>query len=134
MPIPSKRKDEDKNKFMSRCMGDNIMNKEYPDGPQRHAVCISKAIEDLSYIEAVGFQIEYKSSSDKKAGYPPNCNEGYVEKDGKCVPVKEESEARYLYENTKTGEVFTYTRKGAHKKGGTLLIYRGKATECQDEE
>ena len=22
------------------------------------------------------------------AGYPPNCNEGYVEKDGKCVPIK----------------------------------------------
>ena len=24
--------------------------------------------------------------ADQKAGYPPNCNEGYVEKDGKCVP------------------------------------------------
>lgn len=29
--------------------------------------------------------------ADEKAGYPPNCNEGYVEKDGKCVP-KEETE------------------------------------------
>ena len=27
--------------------------------------------------------------ADKKAGYPPNCNEGYVEKDGKCVPIDE---------------------------------------------
>ena len=26
--------------------------------------------------------------ADEKAGYPPNCNEGYVEKDGKCVPVE----------------------------------------------
>ena len=26
------------------------------------------------------------SQGDEKAGYPPNCNEGYVEKNGKCVP------------------------------------------------
>ena len=30
-----------------------------------------------------------ESYSDQKAGYPPNCNEGYVEKDGKCVPIEE---------------------------------------------
>ena len=32
--------------------------------------------------------------AEKKAGYPPNCNEGYVEKDGKCVPVEENSESK----------------------------------------
>jgi len=26
------------------------------------------------------------SHADEKAGYPPNCNEGYVEKDGNCIP------------------------------------------------
>ena len=30
-----------------------------------------------------------KSKADEKAGYPPECNEGYVEKDGKCVPVSD---------------------------------------------
>ena len=30
-----------------------------------------------------------ESYADKKAGYPPNCNEGYVEKDGKCVPIED---------------------------------------------
>lgn len=30
-----------------------------------------------------------KSKADEKAGYPPKCNEGYVEKDGKCVPVSD---------------------------------------------
>jgi hypothetical protein len=29
------------------------------------------------------------SYADEKAGYPPNCNEGYVEKDGDCVPKEE---------------------------------------------
>ena len=32
--------------------------------------------------------------SDQKAGYPPNCNEGYVEKDGKCVPVEDEKKEK----------------------------------------
>ena len=31
--------------------------------------------------------------ADKKAGYPPNCNEGYEEKDGKCVKIKEKEKA-----------------------------------------
>jgi hypothetical protein len=29
-------------------------------------------------------------AADEKAGYPPNCNPGYVEKDGKCVPESKE--------------------------------------------
>ena len=34
--------------------------------------------------------------ADEKAGYPPNCNEGYVAKDGKCVPApKEKDEATH---------------------------------------
>jgi hypothetical protein len=30
----------------------------------------------------------WKARADEKAGYPPNCNEGYEEKDGKCVVIK----------------------------------------------
>ncbi len=26
--------------------------------------------------------------ADEKAGYPPNCNEGYEDIDGKCVEIK----------------------------------------------
>ena len=32
--------------------------------------------------------------AEKQAGYPPNCNEGYEAKDGKCVPVEEKSESK----------------------------------------
>ena len=31
-----------------------------------------------------------KMWGDDEAGYPPNCNDGYEEKDGKCVPIKKE--------------------------------------------
>ena len=40
------------------------------------------------YLKAV--EEVLRSKADEKAGYPPNCNKGYVEKDGKCVPVEED--------------------------------------------
>lgn len=42
----------------------------------------------LTAIVAVVATIrESLSKAGKKAGYPPNCNHGYEEKDGKCVPI-----------------------------------------------
>ena len=43
-------------------------------------------------FEAIQAQLDAKA--DEKAGYPPNCKKGYVEKDGKCVPVEENSESK----------------------------------------
>ena len=40
MPIPSPRKNEPKDKFISRCMG-NSNAQEFPQA-QRYAVCLSK--------------------------------------------------------------------------------------------
>lgn len=42
MPIPKPKKGEDKDSFISRCMSDDTMQKEYPDKEQRMAVCISQ--------------------------------------------------------------------------------------------
>lgn len=42
MPIPEKRKDEDKQAFVSRCMGNETMKKDYPDTKQRVAICLSQ--------------------------------------------------------------------------------------------
>ena len=46
------------------------------------------------FYKAVQDQLEIQA--EKKAGYPPNCNEGYAEKDGKCVPVGENSESKMI--------------------------------------
>ena len=43
MPLPSRRKDEDRSAFVSRCMGNSVTNKEFPDQKQRAAVCNSRA-------------------------------------------------------------------------------------------
>tara|TARA_R110001583_G_scaffold8965_17_gene42375 strand:+ start:4234 stop:4383 length:150 start_codon:yes stop_codon:yes gene_type:complete len=42
MPIPTPKGDEKKSKFMSRCVADPVMRKEFPDIKQRIAVCLSK--------------------------------------------------------------------------------------------
>lgn len=42
MPLPKPKKDESHDDFMDRCMGDDVMNKEYPDEKQRYAVCQSQ--------------------------------------------------------------------------------------------
>lgn len=42
MPLPAKKKDEKRGKFISRCMSDPIARKEFPDGKQRAAVCYSQ--------------------------------------------------------------------------------------------
>lgn len=39
MPIPKPRKNEEKDGFISRCMGDDVMNTEYPDSSIRAGVC-----------------------------------------------------------------------------------------------
>jgi len=42
MPIPSPTNKEKREAFLSRCMGDEVMNSEFPDRKQRFAVCLSK--------------------------------------------------------------------------------------------
>jgi hypothetical protein len=42
MPIPKPGKTEDKNTFISRCMGDKVTNREWPDQKQRAGVCYSQ--------------------------------------------------------------------------------------------
>ena len=54
-----------------------------------------KTITDWMYNEGYDYGNIVATTStltvqaDKIAGYPPNCNEGYVEKNSKCVPVNE---------------------------------------------
>ena len=42
MPLPSPKGNQDKKSFISKCMSDPVMNKEFSDPKQRAAVCHSK--------------------------------------------------------------------------------------------
>lgn len=49
MPLPKPNQEEKRNDFSSRCMGDSNMKKEYPDIPQRLAVC--RSLWDKSKVD-----------------------------------------------------------------------------------
>lgn len=42
MPLPTPDKNESMSKFISRCMGDSVTKKEFPDRDQRASVCRSQ--------------------------------------------------------------------------------------------
>lgn len=42
MPLPQPRKDEKRSEFMSRCMGSEVMNREFPDQEQRYKICLTQ--------------------------------------------------------------------------------------------
>lgn len=42
MPIPKPRKNEEKDKFISRCAADPTMNKEFPKNNVRLGLCFSQ--------------------------------------------------------------------------------------------
>ncbi len=56
-----------------------------------------------------------QARADKEAGYPPNCNEGYEEKDGKCVEIegywKKKNMANYPGQNVKRNKSGVPTKK-----------------------
>ena len=42
MPLPKPSKKETEQEFVSRCMGDDMMNKDFKDQKQRATVCYSQ--------------------------------------------------------------------------------------------
>lgn len=133
MPLPTPNKNEKESDFMKRCMP--AATKESKDNKQAVAICInqyrkkSKSLfekADREYRASMRFdelmQKMEEATSDKKAGYPPNCNEGYVEKDDKCVPIEEETSAGYKYRDPKTDEIYEFPRKGVYTKNGRTLV------------
>jgi len=43
VPLPERRENESREEFVQRCMGDEVMTREYPDAEQRRAVCEKQA-------------------------------------------------------------------------------------------
>jgi len=50
MPIPSPKPNEDKQKFVGRCMGNETMKKDYPSVQQRIAICLGQTKKSKSSL------------------------------------------------------------------------------------
>ena len=76
------------------------------------------------YLEALSENLQ--TQADEKAGYPPNCKEGYVAKDGKCVPVEKDAEANKYCPQC-------YNKGGQVCKNGQVWDEKaGKCIPCPD--
>jgi hypothetical protein len=100
MPLPTRNKDEDAKKFVSRCMSSDKMKQEYPDANQRVAVCNSQS--------RAGAEDGVLQLTDEEVIY--------------AKITREVSEAGYKYKDPITGEIYEFARKGVYKKNGRVLI------------
>jgi hypothetical protein len=50
MPIPTPNEKEDNKKFISRCMSDEVMKKDYPENQQRIAICLGQTKKSKSSL------------------------------------------------------------------------------------
>ena len=56
MPLPSPGPNEGRDEFIDRCMGDDTMQEEYPDGDQREAVCEAQWERGMNRSRAKAFR------------------------------------------------------------------------------
>ncbi|MGD8707084.1 MAG: DUF2213 domain-containing protein [Nitrosopumilaceae archaeon] len=89
MPLPKPKKGETQKEFMSRCMGDPIMVKEFPDQKQRSAICATEYNKrdkaDVNF-KSDQIRIDYISSDTNKEWITEKfelTSEGYLK--GKAV-------------------------------------------------
>lgn len=128
MPIPSKKRDEEPTDFMSRCMGDDKMKEEYKSQKQRTAICMSKACEDLAFIEISNLLISYEygfTEEITEANFILPNEEDYVdfgEEEFKWDADLDKTQNNFKYKDPKTGEIYTYKYKGLYKKNGRTLV------------
>jgi hypothetical protein len=140
MPIPEKKPNEDKQKFVARCMGSETMKKEYPDNKQRVAICLGQTRKGKSslldnVLEILGFSISYECDECESEGQlltmdnlvVPN-PEDYIDFGEVPEDVDIASLAKYTYKDPMTQELFYFDKKGNYKKNDRYLKFDGEAS------
>lgn len=69
MPMPEPKDGESEEEFFGRCMGDDLMNEDYPDEKQRYAVCQSLWDKEEKQMET---EAEFREIEERFAGSPKN--------------------------------------------------------------
>lgn len=86
MALPSREKNEDKNKFMTRCMTDANVKKQFKDDEQLIEACLQKACEGMDYVQAADFQIYFSTYGSEEE---LDSNNLYIPKNEEYVSAEE---------------------------------------------
>lgn len=146
MPIPQPNKDESKKDFLSRCMKNETMNKEYSNPGQRYAICnqqnkasiIEEVIKVLSETYNCGCAEDDDCGCEEDHEEELTMSNLVIPKPEDYVDFREETEeydistlAKYKYSDPVTNEIFYFDMMNTYKKNGRPLVYMGKAAEYQ---
>ena len=138
MPIPKKRKNEEGDKFVQRCMRSEVMKKDYKDNSQRVAICLRQSGQPkpkASLIEQVQESLYNEMYGSEE--YVESLENMYIPTDDEYFDLGEEVEeidlslAKYAYRDPSTNEIYYFERKSSYKKDGRHLIFMSEASEYQ---
>ena len=136
MPLPQKKQDESKQKFLSRCMSNPTMNKEYPEEKQRYAVCMNQA--KSSILEQVCGILEENNLGFEEELTPYNFiipeDDSYVDFGEEIELLEFNSIATYIYKDPITSELYYFQHQGIYKKNGRNLVFVSQAAEYQGKK
>jgi len=142
MPIPQRKENEDNKKFVSRCMGNKTMKKDYPDTKQRVAICLGQTRTKNSLLSSVldilGISMAYECDEcDNDAELLtidnliiPGIND-YVDAGEETEEIDVSSLAKYEYSDPVTKEIFYFEKKGNYKKNNRYLQFEGDASASE---
>jgi hypothetical protein len=143
MPIPKPEKNEDRQKFVQRCMGNETMKKDYPENDQRIAICLGQT-RKRSKSSVLSYVLDILGLSFGE--YCEECgNEEELTSDNIIIPeaddyvdFAEETEeydlvakTKYEYIDPNTQEIFYFDQKRNYKKNDVYLRYVGEATASE---
>jgi hypothetical protein len=143
MPIPKPEKNEDRQKFVQRCMGNETMKKDYPENDQRIAICLGQN-RKRSKSSVLSYVLDILGLSFGE--YCEECgNEEELTSDNIIIPeaddyvdFAEETEeydlvakTKYEYIDPNTQEIFYFDQKRNYKKNDVYLRYVGEATASE---
>jgi hypothetical protein len=144
MPIPKPEKNEDRQKFVQKCMSNETMKKEYPDSDQRIAVCLGQTRTKSSVLDSVLSILGLSMGT-----YCEECgNEEALTIHNIVFPNEidyvdfgelteeyflDESivKAKYEYIDPDTQEIFYFDQKRNYKKNNKYLRYVGEAKAAE---
>jgi len=144
MPIPEKKPNEDRQKFIGRCMSNETMKKDYPNTQQRVAICLGQTRKKnkaglLDYVlDILGFSMSYECDNCETEAELLSANNLIVPNDIDYEDMGEETEildvssiAKYQYLDPVTNELFYFEKKGNYRKNNRYLRFDGEAKAAE---
>ena len=140
MPFPKPTDDEKQSEFISRCMGTDAMNSEYPDREQRAAVCYGQWRKTKGKSLDKDTRLEMPSPEPKleiggkaeDAGWLEGYASVFDVVDAQNDVVKSGAFAKSIKERVAAGKVKLMARHMMH--GGDTLEIVGTITEAKEDK